>query len=296
VVLATLLLAAACGGGSPDAVQEPDMDALVLRRGYEQAVEHMGSDCELLDDTGYRELLWTYDDGTVIRAGIFNGRLSGLEVGYPEGFRGRRGEADERVARGVRADLPERALRQILGDDPLLLEDTSGRRCRWTLPEGELEARFVRGELREATWQEPGAEPSVLVEISDWVGFLLEDLEDERDFVRTQALMALQEQPKEPRMAEPLLAMLEREEDASLRGRAALLLADLEEGRASDLLLRDLQRARVPDDILEALGRIGDLRAADALLAAMERTDSSYRRRRLGRARSSILDRYRLSS
>jgi hypothetical protein len=267
----------------------PDLERLELRMGYDEVARIVGAQCEARSDEGYRELKWIYKDGTSIVAGIHDGRASGIQVHYPDGFPGRRGKADAMLARGIQGDSPEPFLRKVLGDDPLTVEDHSDRDCHWELSGGELTAIFKRGELHEARWTK-NQETVTYVEVTDPVALLIEDLQNEHDYIRVQALQGVQEH-EDPRIAEALLSLLRHERDTYIRSQSALQLARLGETRASELLLPDLRQEIIPEDIIRAIGEIGDERAADALQAAYDRSRNAYIKKELSKARQRILNR-----
>ena len=155
---------------------------------------------------------------------------------------------------------------------------------------GRHELRRGRG-VHEAHWTETNGEPEVLVSIEDPIAFLITQLEHERPSDRYRAIQGLAE-VDDRSVNEALLALLEREPETTNRAEAASILAKLGEERASDLLLPDLRKPAIPDAILDAIGRIGNLRAAAELEEALDRVKLRRTRGRVRRARAEILERY----
>lgn len=283
-VAATLI---ACGS-SP----APDFSSLSLRMPYDELAAIAGGQCEHVHDRGVRILQWHYEDGSIIEAGIHDGALSGLNVIDPPDSTGRSTATTKSTRSGLQADMPEADLRDQLGDSAITTHDSSDRECRWTYDDGTLTALLLRGKLNEAVWRSAdGAQPAVLVSVSDPVEMMLADLASEQEWDRARALQEL-EGVDDPRLADALLDLLRIETVKRNRGKAALRLAAMGDSRASDLLLPDLDQDPISEDIIKAMGTIGDLRADAALEQAAERVSSPRTRTRIRAARTQIQRRH----
>ncbi len=274
----------ACANPAPE-----NLTDLTLSMSYDEVVAILGGQGEHIHDRGVRVVEWRYSDGSVIESGIHESKISGGNVNEPDGLSGR---SDARAAaRGLGNEMTELKMRDVLAPEGVTVEDTSDREVLWTFDDGALRATFMRGQLHEAQWSPTEGEPETLIANTDPVGLLIAQLQHERPSDRFRAMQALKD-VHEPRVNDALLAVLARETDFAHRGLAAKILADRGDERASDLLLPDLRKQVISDDILDAIGRIGDLTAADVLRAAEENVGSRHTKRKIHAARVKILRGY----
>ncbi|MDH3456789.1 MAG: HEAT repeat domain-containing protein [Gemmatimonadota bacterium] len=260
----------------------PDLSGLTVGQDYDQVVSITGLRCEHLSDSGVRIVVWSYEDGSSIEAGIYEGTLSGLT---PSGAHA------ERRASGIRNDdISADSLHALLGDDFATVDDASDRECRWRWDDGRLLATFERGILQQATWlSADGGDPRILAEVTDEVAMLLAGLDSPQAADRYRTLTALSP-VADPRVADAVIELLQTETDKTNRGKAALLLAQRGDRRANGLLLQDLQEPIINVDVLRALGQIGELRTEQALRDALHRQGGSRIQAEIQSARARIRD------
>ena len=246
----------------------PDLSGLTVGLGYDEIVEYLGSRCEHRADGGVRGVVWSYEDGSSIEVGIYQGTLSGLTA---------RGPQAERRAAAVRSeDTTADSLHVLFGEQFTTVDDTSDRECLWRWDDGRLVVTLERGVMREAIWYpEDQSHAVLLAEVHDEIEFVLAGLRSDLPSERFRALTKLADQ-RDPRLAEALVELLRTETDRTNRGKAGLILARVGDARAKNLLLPDLEVAPLNPDVLEALGEVGDLSTDAALREALHR-EGSYR-------------------
>ncbi|MCP3981061.1 MAG: HEAT repeat domain-containing protein [bacterium] len=283
-VVVVLLATLGCGDG-PDTA--PELSGLSLGMSYPDVASLAGGECDAIHDRGVRQLLWRYEDGSLVEATIHDGRLSGLE--YDDGGEPRdRSVAAMRVRTSVQSDMSAPMLRELLGDHAVTYDDTSDRECLWSWSDGSLTAIFMRGGLERATWQPASDGPAqTLVAVDDPVPLLVRGLSSHRPSDRYRALHAL-EDADDSRIADALLELLGRETERGNRGRAVMLLARAGDVRAGDVLLRFLDERPLQREVIEALGMIGDARAEIRLEWTQENVEDAEMRREISRARRGI--------
>jgi hypothetical protein len=276
-----LLTVSLCACSGPNVA--PDLSGLAVGQGYDQVVSITGRRCEHLSDSGVRVVVWSYEDGSWVEAGIYEGALSGLTPSGPRA---------ERRASRIRSDhIRTDSLHAILGDDFVTTDDSSNRECRWSWDNGRLLATFERGILKQATWlPADGGDARILAEVTDEVAMLLAGLDSPQTADRYRALTALSA-VADPRVADAVVGLLQTEADKTNRGKAALLLAQRGDRRANGLLLRDLHEPIINVDVLQALGQIGDLQTEQALRDALHRQGSSRIQAEIQSARARIRER-----
>ena len=274
------LALSACRENNP----APDLTGLSLGLGYDDIVDYLGSRCEHRADSGVRGVLWTYEDGSSLEVGIYQGTLSGLTA---------RGHEAERRAAAVRSEeTPADSLHVLFGDEFTTLEDTSDRECLWRWDDGRLVVTMARGVLREAIWfPTEGGDAVMLAEVQDEAGFVLAGLRSELPSERFRALTTLSE-TADPRLADALIEFLRTETEKTNRGKAAVILARLGDTRAAPLLLGDLEALPLNPDVLKALGAIGDMRTDAALRQALHREGSYRLKSEVQKARAAIRRRH----
>ena len=106
----------------------PDLSTLVVGQSYDEVVAITGIRCKHVSDRGVRSVVWSYEDGSSIEAGIYEGTLSGLTAS---------GSRAERRASAIRSeDLSADSLHALFGDDFVTVDDFSDRECQWRWDNG----------------------------------------------------------------------------------------------------------------------------------------------------------------
>lgn len=276
-------------GGACRSPESPSLAGLELGLSYDDTVAICGFHGDHLHDRGVRILTWAFPDGSSVESGIHDGRISGLNS--DAAGLGGRSQAFRATQAGLHPDMTEWELREHFSPSATTTEDSSDRECRWAWSDGVLTATFMDGKLERATWLRTGtAEAEVLVEPEDRLELLFAALRSDEPSVRYRALLELRAL-EDWRIADEVLELLAVETERANRTQAALILADRRDERASDLLLPDLEENILPDDLLDAIGRIGNHRAAEALIDAERRVGSFHTRAAIRSARARILAR-----